>query len=105
MSDSPDIVVIGRFDVNPDSLDALRDAFVAQQEASRAEDGCHDYTFSVEVADPAVVRLSERWESIEALRAHFAMPHMATFAEALAANPPLSSDVRFFEATEIERPS
>ncbi|MEM7337286.1 MAG: putative quinol monooxygenase [Actinomycetota bacterium] len=105
MSDSPDIVVIGRFDVAPDTLDALREALVAMQDASRAEDGCHDYTFSVEVADPAVVRLSERWESIDALRAHFTQPHMATFGEALAANPPLSSSVQFFEATEIDRPS
>ena len=47
--------------------------------ASRAEEGCLDYTFSIELSDPAVIRITDKWATVEALKAHFNTPHMAEF--------------------------
>ncbi|MEM7076993.1 MAG: putative quinol monooxygenase [Pseudomonadota bacterium] len=95
------IVVNGRLTIDPASLPAIKDALATMETASRAEAGCHDYTFSVEVNDAAQMRITESWESVEALQAHFATPHMAEFRKTLAAHPPNSSDVKFYEVNEI----
>ena len=47
--------------------------------ASRAEAGCLDYAYSIDVLDPGLVRVTERWESREALDTHFKTAHMATW--------------------------
>ena len=98
------IVVNATIETTPEDLEAVRDALVAMETASRQEHGCEDYTFSVELDIPTRLRLTERWKDAAALEAHFASPHMATFNQAMAAHPPQRIDVRFYEATEIPRP-
>ncbi len=97
------IVVNARIPSTPENIDAMREAIVTMQKASLAEDGCEDYNFSVEVGDPSVMRVTERWTSQEALAAHFQTPHMAAFQATMAANPgPGAPDIHFYDATEID---
>jgi quinol monooxygenase YgiN len=98
------IVVDARIETSPETIAALRDTLITMQQASQAEDGCDDYTFSVELANPGVVRITERWTSREALAAHFATPHMATFQAALRGHPPRGVKAHFYDATEIDAP-
>ncbi|ABI77258.1 antibiotic biosynthesis monooxygenase domain protein [Hyphomonas neptunium ATCC 15444] len=63
----------------------VRDAAFAQMSASRAEPGCLEYTYAMDVADPCLMRVLERWESWPALEAHFAQAHMLPWRAALAA--------------------
>ena len=49
--------------------------------ATRAEAGCIDYSYSEDVLDPGLIRVSELWESREALAVHFKSEHMAVWAE------------------------
>ena len=87
-------------------IEALHDALVEMETASRAEDGCHDYTFLQEVGNPDVLRINERWESMEALQAHFATPHMAKFNAAIGAHPPKSMELSVHElGQELQLPS
>ncbi|MFK8050085.1 MAG: putative quinol monooxygenase [Halioglobus sp.] len=83
---------------------ALTEALGAMEVASREEEGCEDYTFSVEVSNPSIIRITERWTTLDALKAHFQVEHMAAFQAAIAAHPPKSLDVKFFEAEEIPSP-
>jgi len=96
------IVVNGIVESTEDSVVELKSAIADMEQASRAEAGCLDYTFSVELNNPHVLRITERWESIEALQAHFKMSHMVQFQVAIAAHPPKSSTVKFYEVTELE---
>ena len=52
----------------PAMLDVIR--------ASRAEAGCIDYAYAIDLLVPGLVRVSERWESREALAAHVAAEHI-----------------------------
>ena len=63
----------------------LKPAIAAMEAASRAEPGCEDYTFSVELNNSGVIRITERWRDMQALAEHFATPHMATFGAAMGA--------------------
>jgi quinol monooxygenase YgiN len=77
------LVVAGTIRLDPARRqDAIREA-LAVMEATRREPGCISYTFSADLADPAVFHLFEEWESQEALDAHFETPHMATFQAAM----------------------
>ena len=99
------IIINGRFETTPDAIAALTSAIATMETASRAEAGCHDYAFSVELSHPNVIRITECWADMAALEAHFATPHMATFQAALAAHPPTSREVHFYDVDrEIPRP-
>ena len=99
------IIVNGRFESSAGDIDALKAAIAAMESASRAEDGCDDYTFSVELSNPNVIRITERWRDMAALEVHFKTPHMAEFQKAMAAHPPTAADVKFYEVEkELPRP-
>ena len=98
------IVVNGIFETDADSIDAIRSALAEMEVACKAENGCHDYTFSVEVNNPNVIRLTEKWDDLDALREHFRQPHMSILRDAMSKHPPKSSQVSFFEATELAPP-
>lgn len=98
------IVVNGRIETTAEAIAATKDAVATMEAASRAEAGCHDYTFSVELNDPNVIRITEHWEDMAALEAHMKTPHMAEFRKVMAANPPKASQVYFYDATEVPRP-
>lgn len=86
------------------AIAALKPSIAAMESASRAEDGCDDYTFSIELNNPGAIRITERWESADALKAHFLTPHMAEFQKAMAAHPPKSVTANCYEASEIPLP-
>ena len=79
---------------------ATQDAIVAMVRASRAEDGCLDYTFARDLADPDTLVLFERWRDRDALAAHGASAHMAEFQKIMAANPPASRELRIYETDD-----
>jgi len=100
------IIVLAQVESSLESIETLRGALVEMEKASRAEAGCHDYTFSQEFGDPTRLRIVELWESMDALRAHFGTPHMAKFREALGGTPPKSMQVKVHElGKQLELPS
>jgi len=96
------IVVNAVVTSNPQDIAALQSAIHTMEVASREESGCSDYTFSVELNNPTRLRITEKWLSLEALKAHMATPHMAEFQSAMGAHPPASLDVTFYEVAEIQ---
>jgi len=98
------IVVNGIINSTAEAIVANQAAIATMEAASQAEPGCYDYTFSVELNNPNVIRITECWQDMAALEAHFGMPHMAEFQAAMAANPPTSVEVKFYEATEVTAP-
>jgi quinol monooxygenase YgiN len=51
-----------------------------------------------------MLRITERWQSMEALEAHFQAPHMAEFQAAMAQHAPKSSQAYFYDASEVSPP-
>ncbi|QZD95874.1 putative quinol monooxygenase [Qipengyuania gelatinilytica] len=79
---------------------ATQKAMVEMVRASRAEDGCLDYSFARDIADPDTLILFERWRDQAALAAHGESAHMAAFREVMAANPPASQELRMYETDQ-----
>ena len=81
---------------------ALQGAISTMETESRKEEGCLDYTFSVELNDSSVIRITEKWRTLDDLKAHFEMPHMAEFQAVMGQHPPVSMEAFFYEAEEIQ---
>ena len=96
------IVVNAVVKTTEEDILAIQHAIGVMETASRAEPGCDDYTFSIELNDPNTLRITEKWHSIEALKAHFATPHMAAFQRAMGDHPPASLEVKCYEVKEIQ---
>ncbi|MBW2281387.1 MAG: antibiotic biosynthesis monooxygenase [Deltaproteobacteria bacterium] len=99
------LIVAAEAVVEEGAVEELRGALRAMEQATRGEAGCLTYAFSVDVNDPTMVRIFERWESMDALTAHFGTLHMAAFGAALAQARPKSVDVKAYEvAREVPLP-
>ena len=99
------LIVAGEVVGEEGAVERVRDALRSMEEATRKEPGCLTYAFSVDINDPGMIRIFERWESMEALQAHFAMPHMKTFSEAIGRIQPKSAEVKLYEvAKELPLP-
>jgi len=99
------LIVAGEIAAAEGAVDKVRDALHVMETATRLEAGCITYAFSVDVNDPEMVRIFERWESMEALQAHMKAPHMAEFGLAVAKIAPRSVEVKLYEVgRELELP-
>lgn len=66
------VIVGGIFEVDPSERERFLAGRADMMRASRAEDGCLEYTFAADPVEPSRVVLFERWTSQEALDAHIA---------------------------------
>jgi quinol monooxygenase YgiN len=97
------IVVQVEIVVEPGSADQVRDAVAAMEQATRKEAGCLKYAFSVDISDPGTIRVTERWASTDAIKAHLTSPHMADFNRAIVALQPKGLDIKAYEiAREVQ---
>lgn len=79
------ICVVATIETKPGSREDLRKVFEGLVSDVRAEKGCIEYTPMIDVPSSMtsvrdnVVTVVEKWESLAALEAHLATPHMAEF--------------------------
>ncbi len=93
------IIVMGEIRVGEGAIEQARDAIAKMEVASLQEAGCELYSFSQCVSDPSLLRISERWTTMDDLAAHFAEPHMAEFQASLASVEILGMDVKCFDVS------
>ena len=82
-------------------IDRLRGAAVEMMRATKTESGCLDYAYAVDLAEPELLRIIERWTDDAALTAHFATPHMAAFNQALAGAKIVAASVKAYAGDEV----
>lgn len=78
------LVIHAEIRIPADEVEKLAEVARPMCVKSEAEEGCYLYAFSVDVSEPGLVRITEEWESQEALDAHFQTPHMADFQAGMA---------------------
>lgn len=85
------IHVVAVITAKPGQREAVLKLFQANRPAVLAEQGCVEYAPVVDVPDfgkaqapigPDSFIVIEKWESVEALRAHGAAPHMVAYGQA-----------------------
>jgi quinol monooxygenase YgiN len=71
------LIIAGTVRVPPANVEAFRPHMLGMMAASQAEDGCFDYNYAEDVAEPGLIHVFERWRDQAALDAHFRTGHMA----------------------------
>ncbi len=66
--------------------------------ASRAEPGCVDYAYAIDLLEPGLIRVSERWASRAHLSAHAASAHMKAWRAAWPEIGVSDRSLRLYEA-------
>ena len=85
------IFVIADIQIAPGQRDAFVAEFKKLVPSVLAEEGCIEYGPAVDAltdlekqhTDESVVTIVEKWESLDALKAHLIAPHMAPYREAV----------------------
>jgi quinol monooxygenase YgiN len=76
------VLIAGTMRVAPENLPGLKPHMQKMLAASRAEDGCLEYSYGEDVAEPGLIRVFEAWRDQAAIEAHFKAPHMAEWRAA-----------------------
>lgn len=76
------IAVMAELIFPPEKEQAAAEALVELAAATRLEPGCRHYAVGRDTANPGRFHLSELWDELPALAAHFKTPHMAKFSAA-----------------------
>lgn len=92
------ILIEGSVRVPPGNVMAARPAMEQMIRASRGEPGCIEYAYSIDLMDPGLIRVTERWESRAALDAHFKTSHMATWRSFFPILGMTDRSLRLYEA-------
>jgi len=67
------------FKVSSADIDKFRNAAREVAHASKSENGCEEYVFSVDLDAPTTFYLLEQWQSESALHAHYQTQHFLKF--------------------------
>ena len=95
------IIVTGRVVIKEGALKKLIPAMASMIAATRSEPGCVDYTYGPDIADPNAFLVFEKWETWEALEAHFEKPHLKAWRAALMAAGLVSRDLVAADENEM----
>lgn len=79
------IVVVGSFRIPPSMIEIVLEPMEAMIAASRAEEGCVEYAYAMDVLDKGLVRVSEVWRDRAALESHFRTAHIAEWRAQVSA--------------------
>lgn len=71
------LLIIGTIRMPAGGFEKARPVMERMLSASRAEDGCLEYSYARDVLDDGLVRVTEVWRDRAALDAHFRSPHIA----------------------------
>jgi quinol monooxygenase YgiN len=92
------LIVLAEARFDPAQTEEVRAVARPMIEASRAEPGCGGYDYAFDLLEPDLMRVRELWKEKQALKDHFATPHMAAFLKGLRELRPKSLTVKMLRA-------
>ena len=93
---SSPVLLIVELAARPGHEDAVLSELTAMEAASRAEEGCREYTMLRSLSEPGRFVVYEIWESVQPLEDHRGTPHYLAFGGVVAehfAGPPRKLEV------------
>jgi quinol monooxygenase YgiN len=76
------VIIAGTMRAPPENLAALKPHMRTMLTTTRAEDGCVEYSYAVDVTDPGLIHLFEVWRDQGTLDVHIQSAHMAAWRAA-----------------------
>lgn len=96
------ILVMGTVLVPAAGLGAVREAMKDMMRQTLEEEGCVSYNLCEDLFEPGRIRISEEWETMAALDAHFETAHMKDWRAALAKAGISERKVNIYDGTLVK---
>lgn len=96
------ILVTGTVTASADTIDEMLRVSTEHVHRSRQESGCISHHVSIDADDPLTLHFTERWESIEALKAHFRVPESRAMWKRLQELAAHAGAMHLYEAVETK---
>jgi len=96
------ILVMATVVVPAAAMDGVRDAMKEMMRQTGKEEGCVSYNLCEDLIEPGRLRISEEWETMPALEAHFRTPHMKVWRTALSDAGFTERDIRIYDGTVVK---
>ncbi|MGB6724258.1 MAG: putative quinol monooxygenase [Terracidiphilus sp.] len=96
------LLIVGTVRLPAGLMDAARPSMASMIEASRAEEGCLEYSYAEDVLDRGLIHVKERWIDREALDKHFKSAHIAAWRAAWPAIGIGERNLRQYEVGESQ---
>jgi quinol monooxygenase YgiN len=78
------LLIVGTIRLPAERLEAARPVMREMVQASRAEDGCEEYSYAEDVLDAGLIHVTELWRDERSLARHFASAHLERWRAAWA---------------------
>jgi len=95
------ILITGHVILTPEHREHMITLCAEHSARSRSEAGCLAHNCHIDVENPDRLMFVEEWESIDAVRAHFAVPASAAFVAEMRALSPQPPVIRIYAAEDI----
>jgi len=97
------LLIVGTIRLPAGNVAPARPAMRRMIEASRAEDGCEEYSYAEDVLDAGLIHVKELWRDQAALDRHFESGHQAQWRESWPRLGISSRDLRVYDVSEPRR--
>ncbi|NJO31753.1 MAG: antibiotic biosynthesis monooxygenase [Rhodospirillales bacterium] len=97
------LLIIGTVRLPAENLQRALPVMKRMADASRAEDGCIEYSYAEDVFDRGLIHVKELWTTREALERHFASKHIAEWRAAWPELEIGERDLRLYEVGEPQQ--
>jgi quinol monooxygenase YgiN len=95
------ILITGHVILTPEHRERMIALGAEHSARSRGEAGCLAHNCHIDVETPDRLMFVEEWESIDAVRAHFAVPESGAFVAEMRALSPEPPVIRIYAAEDI----
>lgn len=95
------ILITGHVILTPEHRERMVALGVEHSARSRGEQGCLAHNCHIDVETPDRLMFVEAWESVDVVRAHFALPAARAFVADMRALSPQPPAIRIYAADDI----
>ncbi|MGN6287825.1 MAG: putative quinol monooxygenase [Sphingopyxis terrae] len=95
------ILITGHVILTPEHRERMIALGAEHSARSRGEAGCLAHNCHIDVETPDRLTFVEEWESVDAVRAHFALPAARAFVANMRALSPQPPAIRIYAADDI----
>ena len=92
------IIVVGEVRFSAGTIDRLRPVLTRLIEAARAIPGCLHYAHGVDLLEPDLLIVSQRWADAEAMGLHYVSPAMMELSETVDDSTIVEMSIRAYTA-------
>ena len=96
------IIITGLVSLDPERRDEAIRLGCEHSARSRQESGCLSHNCYIDNEDRNRLHFFERWQDMEAVRRHFALPASGAFVREIGALATSRPEMSIFQANEIE---